>query len=106
VESTIGIETWGGGSKKYRGKLSKLEVIRAISQKRQVKVLDISAMNLKDLNFILQELDTIVKADIPVVTGRSKAPYIAELVKVFPKVDSFNKLSVESLKQLIGALKC
>jgi hypothetical protein len=106
VDSTIGIETWGGGSRKYKGKLSKLEIIRAISRKRHVKVLDISAMNLKDLNFILKELDSFKAPDIPVITGRSKAPYIAELIKVFPTVESFNKLSVESLKQLIGALKC
>lgn len=100
---SLGIETWGKGSRRTRGKASKLELIGEISALTNSKSLDIGNLTLADLKIVLtaaKEHKTI-KEECP--SGRFKKPYIDSLKPIMPRVENLEKLSVNSLKELIGA---
>jgi len=99
----VGIETWGGGNRRTKGKASKLDIIREISEKTNTKALDISALNLSDLRIILNLANTDTRLAGEAPTGRYKRDYIPVLETIFPKVKNFNKLPLSSLRTLLGA---
>jgi hypothetical protein len=104
ISKTAGIETWGGGSNRTRGKASKLDIITMIGQETHTKALDIGNLNLSDLNKILKVAKShkeLIESEMP--KGRLKHPYIQSLEKIFPTVKNLSKLSVSSLQELLGA---
>lgn len=100
--STAGIETWGGGSRKQKAKASKLSLITQISVLTDTKSLDINPLSIRELESVLavSKVGKLAIGDVP--TSRFKAPYIAVLSKVFPQVQ-LDKLSVAALRELLGA---
>lgn len=102
VNTTVGIETWGGGSRKQKSKPSKLSLVREISELTKVSSLDITALCIADISKILTvaKQGTTIKIEVP--TGRYKKPYIEVLEGIFPNI-SLTNLPVASLKELIGA---
>lgn len=103
MDNTLGIGTWGSGNRKTRGKLGKEDLIKKICSVSDVKTLDISVLSLKDLKTILKELPNIPKQEHKIPDSRFKLPFIEVLTPYFPEV-ALSKLSVSSLKELIGAV--
>lgn len=104
MSEPIGINTWGGGNRKTRGKESKLDLIIRISKKLNVKILDLNALNIKDLKSLLQRIQNIeVWHEMVIPNSRTKRPYLDELDITFPNIQSMSKLSVASLQALMGA---
>jgi hypothetical protein len=101
--TTVGIETWGGGSSRTRGKPSKLDLIRAISIETGAKTLDIGTLSLVELNKILRVAKTHTKVSTNMPISSFKEAYLIHLRSLFPTVTSLNKLSVASLQDLLGA---
>lgn len=98
------IETWGGGNRRTRGKASKLDIIRDISNETHTKSLDIGTLNISDLKAILIVVrkDGRIQDSIP--DSKLKAPYLDALNNLLPKIPNLRKLTVASLKALTGAL--
>lgn len=101
--TAIGIETWGSGNSKTRGKQSKLDIITNISVCTKTKDLDIFRLNLIDLNKILRVAKSHKTLHMSMPLGRLKKPYLEPLVQLFPTVKNLDKLPVSSLKSLLGA---
>lgn len=102
TDPTLGIGTWGKGSRRNRKNPRKTDLILEIAEIARVTQLDINPLALKDLKAILKlmkENKTVL--DSP--QGRFKAPYITEIHKVAPSL-SLSKLSVDGLAHLIGAI--
>ena len=104
INTTIGIETWGSGSSKTRGKASKLDIITQIAKETRVKTLDLSNLNVSDLAKILKVAKGHKHKKVVVPEGRLKKPYIDSLEKILPNMRNLSKLPVSSLKNLMEAL--
>jgi hypothetical protein len=100
--SAIGIETWGGGSRKQKAKSSKLSLVTQISVITETKSLDITSLSIRELEDILVVANNHTKLLVDVPISRFKKPYLLILSELFPKV-SLDKLSVSALKELLGA---
>lgn len=99
---TIGIETWGGGSRKQKAKSSKLALVTQISIITETKSLDITNLSIKELEAILEVANSATKLCENIPVSRFKKPYLTLLATIFPTVH-LDKLSVSSLKELLGA---
>ena len=99
---TIGIETWGGGSRRTKSRTSKLSLVSSISTLTGAKSLDITTLSITELKQVLVAVKAGKCIEDPIPTGRLKAPYISMLDTLAPTVN-FNKLSVQALQELIGA---
>ena len=98
---TLGIETWGGGSRSRKAKQSKISILTALSKKTGTKSLDIGVLNINELLHIASKVGSVhITEEVP--SSRLKKPYVEILQHHFPKAD-LTKLSVSSLKELIGA---
>jgi hypothetical protein len=95
--AALGIGNWGTKNTKYA-------LIKSICSYTNTKSLDIGVLSIKDLTQVKKSMDTLVCSKLLVLpNSRSKAPYIELLVPYLPKV-SLIKLSVSSLKELIGII--
>lgn len=103
INTAIGIETWGSGNRKTRGKASKLDMIRDISKETNTKALDIGVLNLKDLTVILKAAKEHSRLAGEIPQGNRKDPYLERLGLLFPNMTNLKKLPVASLKALVGA---
>ena len=104
INTTVGIETWGGGSTKTKGKSSKLDIITLIAKETRAKALDLSNLNVADLTKILKVAKRHKHPKVLVPGGRLKKPYIDSLDVILPNMGNLTKLSVSSLKNLLEAL--
>lgn len=95
------IETWGKNRRSLQGKQSKMELIQSIGSKYRARTLDLAGLTNKDLKEIL---DSETKAKPNRVESRRKQDYITELSKTFPKVEAFEKASLNGLKDLLKAV--
>lgn len=100
--TNVGIETWGGGSRKQKAKPSKLSLVVEISIITKTKSLDITNLSIQELEEILEVAKEGKTIDEPVPISRFKKPYVALLHTIFPYV-KLDKLSVAALKELLGA---
>lgn len=104
-DTTAGIETWGKGARRVRGKASKQDLIKEISNLTGTKVLDIYALNLKDLKDVLKVVESGKVISVEVLPeGRFKSPYLEVLESVLPNTPNLQKLPVSSLGCLVEAL--
>lgn len=103
MNGAIGIETWGGGSKRIRAKKTKLMLITEISKKQKVKSLDLYPLSLKELKSILTHANNGTSIDVTEIPlGSFKLPLINILSPVFEEV-ALSKLTLSALRELIGA---
>lgn len=99
--AALGIGNWNTKNTKY-------SIIRNICSDTNTKSLDIGVLSIKDLNKLKKCIENIFCGEdlLVVPNSRTKAPYI-ELLQPYLIGVSLSKLSVTSLKELIGIVnKC
>jgi hypothetical protein len=93
--AALGIGNWGTKNTKHA-------IVRDICAATHTKSLDIFILSIKDLTKVKNSISKLKSHPYLVSpNSRTKAPYIALLEPYIPGI-AFNKLSISSLKELIG----
>lgn len=98
-ETCVGIENFTR-QKSLADKPTKSQLCMLI--KELSGIIGIESLTANDLTRMVNTLQPqCARVNMEMPTGRTKAPYISECLKMFPTVEQFDKLTVAALKGII-----